>query len=113
MRFITLRGVVTPVGRTLAALMIGLILLLVIGGASPEVHDHVCSHHQGDAGTDHCVINAFAGGEGYAAPMPVIVAPFVGRVETTLVAVVHREFHPVDFELPPVCGPPVAALNLS
>ncbi|HSI07416.1 MAG: hypothetical protein ACAH89_10125 [Rariglobus sp.] len=99
--------------RTVAALMIGLILLLVIGGTSPEVHDHLCSHHRGDAGTDHCVINAFAGGEGYAAPVPVMVAPFIETVEATLVADVRLEFQPADFDLPPACGPPVGSLNLS
>jgi hypothetical protein len=113
MRFITLRGVVTPVGRAVAALMVGLILMLVIGGTSPEVHDHVCAHHPGDAGTDHCVISAFANGEGYAAPLPVTVAPYSGTVETTLVAAARGNFQSAELDLPPACGPPSETLNHS
>lgn len=99
--------------RAVAALMIGLILLLVIAGTSPELHDHLCAHHQGDAGTDHCVINAFANGEGDAAPFPVMAAPYFGTAEATLVADAHRNFQSAEFDLPPACGPPSETLNPS
>lgn len=99
--------------RAVAALMVGLILLLVIGGASPAVHDHLCAHHQGDAGADHCVINAFSNGEGYAAPLPVLVAPYTGTVEATLVAAARGDFQSAEFDLPPACGPPSETLNPS
>lgn len=113
MRFITCRGVFTPGGRFVAALMAGLMLALVIGGASPEAHDHMCAHHRGDAGADHCIINAFANGEGYAAPAPVIVTPFYGVAEAVLTAETRFDCQPGEFDLPPTCGPPLSAATQS
>ncbi len=96
----------------MAALATSLILLLVIGGVSPKVHDHLCQHHHDDVVADHCVIHAFASGEAYAPPMTVSVAPAARQIVATLQREVRLDLPTIDYRLRPACGPPSTG-NLS
>jgi hypothetical protein len=98
LRFRSLRGVFTRLGRA-------------IGSVSPETHERLCRHHHqqaSDADATHCVVTAFAAGEAYAVPVIVFAAP----VPIQGMAVRTTEARPalprVDHRLQPSCGPPAA-----
>ena len=93
-------------------LSVAIVMMLLAGSACPEVHDRVCSHHAGDAGVDHCVISAFAAGEGYSLPVNVPVVRLDAWSAVVLRPEVAAPVAVMEYRLRPACGPPLLGRSL-
>ena len=109
MRFSSLRGVFTQLGRVTSALAAALIAMLVIGSVSPETHERLCHHHADEVDATHCVITAFSSGEAYAVPVIIRTGPGYVWVAAVSRPEVRRDLPVVAYRLQPSRGPPAAS----
>ena len=111
MRFISIGGVVTRLGRVTSVIAVLLIVMLGLGSVSPETHERVCLHHAEDGNAGHCVIEAFAAGEGFSLPARAFSAPVLTWVTMMRQPRLGMELPRVDHRLQPSCGPPSTSVR--
>ncbi|MBU6410522.1 MAG: hypothetical protein KGR98_09055 [Verrucomicrobia bacterium] len=94
---------------TLAALLVGMILLLDAMAACPALHEWI--HHDADKPGHHCAVTLIAHGKVSAAACEIVIPPPIVLVEVTT-RFVFRAFSPAIENLPQGRAPP-AFLSVS
>jgi hypothetical protein len=97
---------VTLPSKLVAVLGLALMVILMLGGVFPDLHDRVCHHHEGATGGEQCVLAAFASGELGSLPVDLQLTAPTAWVEAVLVSEMISSNVRVDHGLLPSCGPP-------
>jgi hypothetical protein len=103
-RFQRKNGTSTIFGRTIGLVGVGVVVLLLWLAADPEAHEHF--HHDAGQEDHHCVITDFAIGEGFYLAPSIAVRPVAAVFGSVSFEVPGALREPVDYALPPSCGPP-------